>query len=81
MYFKPLVGYFLGVLTRVGLALRATSFLFQWVCLEIGVLAVLPILSGAGGSERASVSFKYFIRQSTASVLFLLGSIAQPIIP
>lgn len=45
----------------------------QWVCLEINILCIIPILVCSITEDSIITGVKYFISQSAASLLFILG--------
>ena len=51
------------------------SFLMRWVGLELNTLAFIPILVTVKTKLRREAGVKYFLTQTLASVLFVLGSI------
>lgn len=53
------------------ISLRVSCLVSQWICLEVNILCVIPILVG-GGSRRSSLNaIKYFISQRIVSLLFI----------
>ena len=58
------------VLTII-ISFRSTSLFFQWVGLEINILAIIPILINQGSLKKTLSSVKYFISQSPASIILV----------
>ena len=61
------------------LLLRSGSSFIIWLCLEINILAFLPVISSEPGISFEN-TIKYFIIQRCASIIFLLGIIFSLII-
>lgn len=56
-------------------AARVESLLMQWVCLEVNILCVIPILLGGLMNSSFITRVKYFVSQRSASVVFLISII------
>ena len=53
--------------------LRVRRLLGQWVCLEINMLCIIPVLVYTINEDAILSGVKYFISQSAASLLFILS--------
>lgn len=72
---RTLIGYILVITVSVVGAIRSRRLLFQWVCLEVNILRIIPILCIKSSKEAVGVTVKYFITQRAASLVFLVGLI------
>ena len=71
---NPLFGfYFILIIAMITIARSNSSFII-WLCLEINILAFLPIMSSESGVAFEN-TIKYFIIQRCASIIFLFGLI------
>ena len=73
VYFNSFLGYLLIILGCILGALRVERIMLQWVCLEINMLCIIPILLGGRTQDSIICGVKYFISQSAASVRFLFS--------
>ena len=54
-------------------ALRVERLFLQWVCLEVNILCIIPVLLGRSTQDSIMCGVKYFISQRAASVSFLFS--------
>lgn len=54
-------------------ALRVERLFLQWVCLEVNMLCIIPVLLGSSTQDSIMCGVKYFISQRAASVSFLFS--------
>nr|YP_010406815.1 NADH dehydrogenase subunit 2 [Labidocera rotunda]URC16616.1 NADH dehydrogenase subunit 2 [Labidocera rotunda] len=73
LYYNSLLGYLLILVGCVLGALSVESLLLQWVCLEVNMLCIIPVLLGSASEDSIMTGVKYFISQSSASVVFLIS--------
>jgi len=69
----PLTGYVLVLISCILATFRASSLVGQWVCLEVNILCIIPILVYSITEDSILTRVKYFISQRVASLLFVLG--------
>lgn len=67
----------LGYLALLGVcilgSLRVNRILGQWVCLEVNILCIIPVLVYSITEDSILTGVKYFISQRAASLMFVLG--------
>ena len=71
---SPLFGFYLVLITAIIMLISSNSSFIMWLCLEINILAFLPIISSEPGIAFEN-TIKYFIIQRCASIIFLFGVI------
>ena len=54
-------------------SLRVNRILGQWVCLEVNILCIIPVLVYSITEDSILTGVKYFISQRAASLMFVLG--------
>ena len=54
-------------------SLRINRILGQWVCLEVNMLCIIPVLVCSITEDSILTGVKYFISQRAASLMFILG--------
>nr|ADB43174.1 NADH dehydrogenase subunit 2 [Calanus sinicus] len=74
MVFSPLLGFYLMLIIVLLMVISMSSPFTMWVCLELNMLMFLPIMSSEPGLALEN-TLKYFLIQSFASILFLIGFI------
>nr|YP_009059893.1 NADH dehydrogenase subunit 2 [Neoachiropsetta milfordi]BAP58978.1 NADH dehydrogenase subunit 2 [Neoachiropsetta milfordi] len=55
----------------------ATNWLLVWMVLEINTIAVLPLMARSHSPRAVEATTKYFLTQSIAAALLLLGSLSN----
>lgn len=71
---SPLLGFYLILVIVIIIAISVASPLIIWACLELNILAFLPIISSEPGLALEN-TMKYFLVQRWASIFFLIGLI------
>lgn len=69
IYFIIILTIFLGPIITI----ISTHLLTMWIGLEIGTLAIIPILLRTHNPRAIEAAAKYFLTQSTASIILLLA--------
>nr|YP_009743041.1 NADH dehydrogenase subunit 2 [Eurytemora affinis]QIJ60005.1 NADH dehydrogenase subunit 2 [Eurytemora affinis] len=69
----PLLGYLALLGVCILGSLSVNSMLGQWVCLEVNMLCIIPVLVYSMTEDSILTGVKYFISQSAASLMFVLG--------
>nr|YP_010388409.1 NADH dehydrogenase subunit 2 [Calanus simillimus]UPP55811.1 NADH dehydrogenase subunit 2 [Calanus simillimus] len=72
MIFNPLFGFYMLLGLTVIVALSATSPFMLWAALEMNMLLFLPVMASESGLALEN-TMKYFLVQSWASIMFLIG--------
>ena len=66
-------GFFMFLINLIYLSFSSSSLFIQWVCLEVGILCVIPLLINFSTSGGVKLSVKYFISQRPASVVLIIS--------
>jgi len=65
--------FFLGI--RTVLIMSSRSWLFRWICLEVNLISLIPLLMYKIKFKSSSSSIKYFIIQAIASIILFISII------
>ena len=72
LFLSTNIGFIIIIIICILGALRRSRLFFEWVCLEINIIAVIPLLC-SGFSETSIINrIKYFISQRVASLVFII---------
>lgn len=71
IFLTPFLGYLCVLVLCVLISFRTRDLFFQWVCLEINILSVIPLLVVKIREDSVLNGLKYFISQRAASLLFI----------
>jgi len=72
LFLSTNIGFIIIIIICILGALRRRRLFFEWVCLEINIMAVIPLLC-SGFSETSMINrIKYFISQRVASLIFII---------
>ena len=71
IFLTPFLGYLCVLVLCVLISFRTRDLFFQWVCLEINMLSVIPLLVVKIREDSVLNGLKYFISQRAASLLFI----------
>lgn len=74
-------GFFLLLINIILIRIRTSSVLIQWVCLEVSMLCVIPILINFSLNKGVKLAVKYFISQNPASILLVIRILSINKIP
>ena len=77
VFIRSVVGYILVILLAVIGAASSSRIIFQWLCLEVRILCIIPLLCIKITKRSVECGVKYFISQSGASLIFLMGVILR----
>lgn len=80
IYFNSIIGYFIILAGCTLGAASVESLLLQWVCLEVNMLCIIPVILGRSREDSIISGVKYFISQRSASVVFLTSTIMGRVI-
>ena len=72
---RTIVGYLVLIVICIMGAIRSRRIIFQWLCLEINILCIIPILCGNITKRSVENGVKYFVSQRRASLVFFVGLI------
>ncbi len=74
MSFSPSIAVFLSFIGfRVFLVVSSSSWLLCWVGIELNTLTFIPVMLILKTGREGECAVKYFLRQTVASVIFLIG--------
>lgn len=74
MFLSPSILLFtLRILLRIIMIISSPSLFIRWVGLELNTLAFIPLLLNIKNKLTSEASIKYFLTQTLASILFILG--------
>nr|YP_010271170.1 NADH dehydrogenase subunit 2 [Simocephalus serrulatus]UKB87182.1 NADH dehydrogenase subunit 2 [Simocephalus serrulatus] len=77
MFLSPsLVLFILSILTSMFLILSSSSLFVSWLGLELNMLAFIPLLVLSKNKFSSEAAVKYFLTQTLASILFVVGLLA-----
>nr|QZJ46494.1 NADH dehydrogenase subunit 2 [Lophuromys melanonyx] len=68
-----LISIYLTLLSGPLITMFSSNLLLMWVGLEMGLLAMIPLLMNQKNPRSSEAATKYFITQATASMLLLLA--------
>lgn len=68
-----MLGYLILLRVCILASLRVNRILGQWVCLEVNMLCIIPVLVYSITEDSILTGVKYFVSQRAASLLFILG--------
>jgi len=72
MYLPTILGYFMTLILCILIALRVENLFLQWALLELNMLCFIPIFISRKTSNSTTNRLKYFVSQSSASLLFII---------